>query len=170
MKIQKNVLSKSQKYMNQVYFKRHPFWKLCTFHFTLLLLTWFDHLIWGLSKTPISNDFSPSKMAYLMVFFFKIFANWDLLLRVFLLQNGWFYFFFNMKWDPLLRKFLTKMEPMSEDFWWKSNPFGGHIPICLSIWEPQHLMGTCYTRRKKSTSYIMQHTMYATVWCFCRGI
>ena len=33
-----------------------------------------------------------------------------------------------------LRIFLTKMEPMLEDFWWKSNPFEWHIPIGLNMW------------------------------------
>ena len=41
-----------------------------------------------------------------------------------------------MKWDPLLRIFLTKMGPMSKDFIWKSNPFGRHIPVCLNMWVP----------------------------------
>ena len=25
---------------------------------------------------------------------------------------------------------------MSKDFWWKSNPFGRHIPVCLNMWVP----------------------------------
>ena len=40
---------------------------------------------------------------------------------------------------PLLRTFLTKMGPLSMDFWWKSSPWG-HIPVCLNKgvlkWQP----------------------------------
>ena len=41
-----------------------------------------------------------------------------------------------VKWDPLLRIFLTKMGPMSNDFCWKSNSFGRHIPVGLNMWVP----------------------------------
>ena len=91
----------------------------------------------GLKPLPISKDFSPSKNGWFKAFF-RIFANRDPFLRVFLPQNGWFYHFFVIfaKWDPLLRIFLTKMGPMSKDFCWKSNPFGRHIPVCLNMWVP----------------------------------
>ena len=86
---------------------------------------------------PYLRIFLPQKTADLKLFF-EIFANRDPFLRVFLPQNGWFYHFFAIfaKWDPLLTIFLTKMEPMSKDFCWKSNSFGRHIPVCLNMWVP----------------------------------
>ena len=51
-----------------------------------------------------------------------------------LILQGFFFFFpIFVKWDPLLRIFLTKVGPMSKNFWWKSNPFGWHIPVCLGV-------------------------------------
>ena len=40
------------------------------------------------------------------------------------------------KWDPPLRICWPKMGLMSKDFWWKSNPFGRHIPVCFNMWVP----------------------------------
>ena len=64
---------------------------------------WFQNF---LKSGPISKGFSTSKMDWFTIF---------------------------VKWDPLLRIFLTKNGPMSKDFWWKSNPFGWHIPVCLNM-------------------------------------
>ena len=37
---------------------------------------------------------------------------------------------------PSFKDLLTKMESMSNDFQWKSNPFGRHIPVFLNMWDP----------------------------------
>ena len=75
------------------------------------------------------KDFSHSKNGWLDSFL-EIFANWDHFLRVFLPQKWLILILFAnfVKWDHPLRIVLTKMRPMSKDFWWKSNPFGRHIP------------------------------------------
>ena len=49
----------------------------------------------------------------------------------------WLFFFtIFVKWDPLLRIFLNQIGHMSKDFFWKSNPLGRHIPVCLNMWVP----------------------------------
>ena len=73
---------------------------------------WFNGFFRNFRKSgPISKGFSTSTRTDFTIFF-AIFV----------------------KWDPLLRIFLTKMGPMSKDFCWKSNPFGRHIPVCLNMW------------------------------------
>ena len=88
----------------------------------------------GLKPLPISKDFYPLKNGWFDCFF-KIFTNRDPFLRVFLPQNSRFYNFCEM---GLSSKdfFFTKMGSMSKDFWWKSNPFGRHVSICLNMWVP----------------------------------
>ena len=47
--------------------------------------------------------------------------------------------FLQFLWNGTLFKgffFLTKIEPMSKDFWWESNPFRWFIPVCFNMWEP----------------------------------
>ena len=60
------------------------------------------------------------------------------------LKNGWFkkFFVILVQWVPLLRIFLTKMGPLSKEFWWKTNPFGRHIPVCLNMWVPPRVIIT----------------------------
>ena len=90
---------------------------------------------------PYLRIFSHSKNGWIDSFF-EIFANQDPFLRVFLPQKRLilpFLFANFVKWDPALRIFLTKMGPMSKYFWWKSNPFGCHTPICLNNWVPPHV-------------------------------
>ena len=95
----------------------------------------------GPKPLPISKDFSYSKNGWLDSFFFS-FRNFCKLRPIykgfsasktadFTIFGGIF-----VKWDPPLRIFLTKMEPMFKDFWWKSNPFRQHIPVCLNMWVP----------------------------------
>ena len=86
--------------------------------------------------------------------FFKIFTNRNPFLKVSpCLINSWFYEFFVIfvKWEPLLRIFLTKMETTSKDFWWKSNPYGRHIPLCCNMQVPpiQHPHGNVWKGKKK---------------------
>ena len=79
-------------------------------------------------------------------------------LRIFVPQKyGWFdclkigtHFkgFLSQKWlifqffhtfcemGPSSKDFLTKIGPLSKNFWWKSNPFGWCIPVCLNMWVP----------------------------------
>ena len=52
-------------------------------------------------------------------------------LRVFYLQNGWFFNFYEM--GPCSKDFLTKIGLVSKNFWWKSNPFGWLISVCLNM-------------------------------------
>ena len=90
------------------------------FCFVLFFPIFFLFFFFFCKLGPISRGFSISKAA-------------DFILIHFIL----FYFFaIFMKWDPLLRICLTKMGSMSEDFWWKSNLFGRHIPACLNMWVP----------------------------------
>ena len=100
----------------------------------------------GLKPLPISKDFSHSKNDWIDSFFFRNSRKSRPISKgLFRLKTGWFYTFFAnfVKWDPPLSIFLTKMGPMFKDFWWKSNPFGWHIPICLIIWVPRGLQ--CHT-------------------------
>ena len=98
-----------------------------------------------LKPLPISKDFPPSKNGW-SDGFYERFANQDPNLKGFPPIKGWFYHFsaIFVKWDPFLKIFLTKMGPMSKDFWWKSNPFGRYIPLCLNMkvpppWTETHL-------------------------------
>ena len=69
------------------------------------------HLFQNLRKSePISKGFPASKMAD----FQHIFRNFGAI-------------------GP---SFLTKMGPLSKDFWWKTNPFRHHIPVSLNMWVP----------------------------------
>ena len=34
--------------------------------------------------------------------------------------------------------FWPKLVPCLKDFWWKSNPLGQHILICIKLWVPTH--------------------------------
>ena len=78
---------------------------------------------------PISKNFSASKMAD-----FTIFCKF-------------------CEMGPSSKDFLlTKMKPMSKDFWWKSNPFGWHILVSLNMWVPPGLFSTrkwCYSVQRK---------------------
>ena len=87
---------------------------------------------------PHLRIFLTQKIAKSTGFFLEIFANQDPFLRVFRLKNRWFYNCFAnfVKWDPPLRIFFDQNGTMSKDFWWKSNPFGWHIPICLTCEYP----------------------------------
>ena len=92
----------------------------------------------GLKPLPLFKDFSQKNGRFYG--FPEIFANWDLFLRGFsaskMADFTIFFFAIFVKWDPLLRIFLTKMGPMPSDFCWKSNPFGRHIPGWLNMWVP----------------------------------
>ena len=69
---------------------------------------------------------------------FENFTNQDSFLMFFYLKNSWFTTFlcnFCEK-GPSFKDFLNKMGSMSKDFWWKSNPFWWHIPVCLNTWVP----------------------------------
>ena len=73
-----------------------------------------------------------------------------------------------MKWDPPLRIFLTKMGPMSKDFWWKSDPFGWHLPVCLNMWVPQEgLYNHTAKKKKKKKKTIFFFTFVLCITCFC---
>ena len=80
-------------------------------------------------------------VCHFVFFFFNFSQIGTHFLGFYYLKNGWFKKFFTIfvKWDPLRRFFLTKMGPMSKDFWWKSNPFERHIPVCLNMWVPPRL-------------------------------
>ena len=80
--------------------------------------------------------------------FVEIFTNQDTYLRVSLPQK-WlilqvFHNFCKMgPYKNVFKYFLTKMGPISKHFWWKSNPFGQHIPVCLNMWvlpSPNHII------------------------------
>ena len=93
-----------------------------------VLELFFDGVCSPRSETlPISKDFLTQKNGWIDIFFFKIFSNRDPFLRGFLLILHFFANF--VKWDHPLKVFMTKLRPMSKDFWWKSNPSGWHIPM-----------------------------------------
>ena len=52
-----------------------------------------------------------------------------------------------MKWDPLLRIFLTKMGTLLKDIWLKTNPFGQHMTVCLNMWVPSQGVRPCSYRK-----------------------
>ena len=77
-------------------------------------------------KTPthISEFFSLKNWLDYTGFFSKFFANQDPFLRVFLPQKRLILQFFCKMGPFSLRIFLTKIEPMSKDFWWKVTHLG----------------------------------------------
>ena len=94
------------------------------FFFFLLLFFWHFR-----KSGPISKHFSISKQ---LIFHFLKF-----------LWNG-----------TLLRIVLTKIEPLSKSFWWKSKPFGRHIHVCLNMWIPSPSPNISMARVKCTTNHL----------------
>ena len=110
-----------------------------------VLELFFDGVCGRRSETPTHIPYLrislPPKTADLTVFL-EFFANRDPFLMIFLPKKRLILQFFHDfgETEPSSKDFLTKMGPMSMDFWWKSNPFGRHIPVCLNMWvlPPPH--------------------------------
>ena len=68
-----------------------------------------------------------------------------------ILQFSWFF------------RIFCEMGPSPKDsfeqngFWWKSNPFGRHIPVCLSMWVPPGIWPPKALRYKRFTSTRQPH-------------
>ena len=108
-------------------------------------------IIWWGVCGPRSETLNPylrisaPKMADLTIFFL-IFANLNPFLWSFLPKKQLilqFVLVILVIWDPLLRFCLTKMGPFSKEFWWKTNPFGQHIPVCLNLRVPSPTLKGC---------------------------
>ena len=56
----------------------------------------------------------------------------------FYLRNGWFYNFLTIfvKWDPLLKMFMTKMWPISEGFFCLENCWFHNFLAIFVKWDP----------------------------------
>ena len=92
----------------------------------------------GLKPLPKTKDFSPSKNGWFDCFS-EIFHKSGPISKGFSISKPADFkiiFALFVKWDPLLRIFLTRIGSFSKDFWQKSNPFGGHIPVCLNMRVP----------------------------------
>ena len=93
----------------------------------------------GPKPLPISKDFSHSKKPLIRQFFRNFHKLTPISTKGFSASKTANFTIFQqifVKLDPPVRIFLTKMGPMSKEFWWKSNPFGQHIPVCLNMWVP----------------------------------
>ena len=106
------------------------------------VIFWWGYAARGLKPLSISKDFPSSRKGWFNFFLVEIFANQDPFLKVFLPQKNadftFFFFFFAILVNSS-KDFLTKMGPTSQYFWWKSSPFGWHIPVCLNMWLPPGL-------------------------------
>ena len=97
---------------------------------------------WGVPP-KVWNPYPFLRIFLSFFFFFLIFTNRDPFLRFFLLPpkmtgfNFFFFFFLQFLWNgPSSKDFFDQNGTKSKDFWWKSNPFRRHIPICLNLWVP----------------------------------
>ena len=144
---------------------------------------------WGLKPLPISiKGFFSLKnwliwhlfvcffVVFFVVFFyflffffwilsFSIFANRNPFLRVFPPQKrliSQFFFSVFVEWVPILRIFLTKMGPLSEDFCWKPNHLGSTSPYALTCeYPPQqkyHIYFCSWCRKPQG------HTVSGWLW------
>ena len=100
---------------------------------------YFFFFFWNFAnRNPFLRVFLPQNMADLTVlfcFFPQNFRKSGPLLGFFLPQNGWFCKFFHNFCEMWLSSkdlgiFRAKWDP--KDFWWKSNPFVWHIPVCFN--------------------------------------
>ena len=108
---------------------------------------------WGLKPYPYLKIFLKKKKKKNCCFdcFLEICENRDLFLRgfspkkwlkkkkpsnnnLFCKIGSLFRIFFGQKWGPYVWGFLVKNY---EDFLWKTNPYGRHIPVYLNIWVCQ---------------------------------
>ena len=106
-----------------------------------VLKLFFDEVCNPRSETPTHIQVFFSLKKQLNSQFFRNFSKSRPISRVFLPQKRLILQFFSrILWNgtlggTLLKAFFwTIMGPMSKDFWWKSNPFGQHIPVCLIMW------------------------------------
>ena len=140
-----------------------------------ILKLFFDGVCGPRSETPthIQGFFSFKK--WLIWLFFRNFANQDPFLQVFLPHKWLIFNFFTIfvKWDTLLKILLNKTEPLSTDFWWKSHPFGRHIPACFNMWVPPgpcpsipytHYGLTVFTGQGTLKSHLFDSRKITTLW------
>ena len=87
---------------------------------------------WGV-RSEVWNPY-PYLKIFLFFFFFVQFSNGFSTSKT---TDFTYIFYFNFsEMEPFSKDFLTKMGFMSKNFWWKSSPFGLHIPVCLNMWVP----------------------------------